>query len=123
MAVLLHILAFILLLFGSPGPLIGTKSQDDDAATVSDLNALSAALEMHYQRNGEYPTEKELVNEYETAVPGLDTEILLDGSGNFINNKGMYSYEPSECTALGCRHFRLIGTLSDGETYEKMSVR
>lgn len=118
------LIALWLLILGSSTGVTTPRSESDDLTSKSDLDAVHILLEKHYSLQGEYPTEKELTNEYETALPGVDPELLLDGKGALINTEdSLYSYRPLECTALGCKHFTLIAQLSDGTIYEKKSVR
>lgn len=122
MTSLLSLLLLYSLLVGTPTGIISTRSQDNDVAAKTDISALASGLEMHYSRNGEYPTEKELTQEPDTSLPGVDSEAFYDGDGAFINS-GKYRYQPTECTALGCKHFTLVAILSDQTTFQKQSVR
>ncbi len=118
------LIALWLLLLGSSSGITTPRSESEDLMSKSDLDAVHILLEKHYSLHGEYPTEKELTNEYETALPGVDPELLLDTSGALISTENSrYSYRPLECTSLGCKHFSLTALLSDGTEYEKKSVR
>lgn len=119
---LLSLLSFAILSLGSLSPFAIASSRAQDETAKSDINAIASALEMHYTRNGEYPTEKELTREYDTALPGINTEVLFDEDRLFIN-KGSYTYNPTNCTALGCQKYELQAKLADGSLYKKSSVR
>lgn len=122
MTFIFTVLTFLGLLFGSSHHAVSMHSQDADTQAKADMSELSTELEMHYQRNGEYPTQQELLEEYDTALPGIDPQTLFDSDGKFIDS-GTYHYVPQECTALGCKHFRLQATLSDGSLFIRDSLR
>ena len=92
-----------------------------DAERKNDINIIFTQLEVHYNEYGEYPTEKELSQEYDTVLPGADEESLTDPSGNFIQ-QGDYTYIPSICSALGCQSYELSAHLEDGTKYTKNSL-
>ena len=122
------LLSFFALILGFlPGLLVanfqGTQRQADDVVAKNDINSLYSKLEEHYNENGEYPTPKELAEEYDQQLPGLDIEAYLDANGVFINEEGSdYSYSPENCSAVGCEHYELSTTLQDGSRYTKNSL-
>ncbi len=117
---------FFSLLFGLLSGLVfsnfsGTQSQASDTASKTDINAIFQKLEEHYNEYGEYPTVDEVIYESEETFPGIDSEALYDINGDLINS-GLYSYTPSDCTALGCKKYTLSAGLEDGSTYTKLSL-
>ncbi len=120
--------SFFALLFGFlPGLVLanfqGAQSKADDVVSKNDINAMYQKLEEHYNENGEYPTVKELAEEYDQQLPGIDTEALIDAGDKFINEDGGdYSYSPTNCSAVGCEHYTISALLQDGTTYSKQSL-
>ncbi len=116
---------FALILGFLPGLLLSSfnnaQSSTTDLERKTDINELYTQLEIHYNEYGGYPTLKEITENYDIALPGLDTEALYDPSGAFIN-EGTYSYVPSGCTAIDCSSYVLDATLSDGSVFSKNSL-
>ncbi len=100
----------------------GTQAKARDTERKNDINSIYQKLEEHHNENGEYPTEKELVEEYDTQLPGIDQLALVDPNGNFIQS-GDYTYTPRDCTAVGCKKYELSTTLeSENTPYKKTSL-
>jgi type II secretory pathway pseudopilin PulG len=120
--------SFFALLFGFlPGLVLanfqGAQSKANETVANSDINSIYQKLEEHYNENGEYPTVKELSEEYDQQLPGIDAEALKDADGKFINEDGSdYTYTPENCTAVGCEHYTLSATLDDGSSITKSSL-
>lgn len=122
------LLSFLALVFGFlPGLILanfqGAQSQASDTVAKNDINSLYSKLEEHYNENGEYPTVKEIAEEYDQQLPGIDSNALTDTNEKFINEDGSdYTYAPENCSAVGCEHYVLSALLQDGTTYSKESL-
>jgi type II secretory pathway pseudopilin PulG len=97
------------------------QSRGNDIVAKNDINSIYQKLEEHYNEYGEYPTQREVTEEYDQTLPGLDPEALIDEEGKIIN-EGTYSYEPQGCQATGCLTYTLSATLEDGSNYSKQSL-
>jgi type II secretory pathway pseudopilin PulG len=121
---ILSMFIFILSIFGisTLSTFGSTQAKARDIERKNDINSIYQKLEEHYNENGEYPTEKELLEEYDTQLPGIDQNALLDPNGKFIQS-GDYTYTPTECTAVGCKKYTLSSTLEgDATLYTKTSL-
>lgn len=99
----------------------GAQTKASDTERKSDINSIYQKLEEHYNEWGEYPTEDELVQEYDEQLPGIDPEALVDPNGKNIQD-GDYKYSPTSCSATGCMLYELSAKLEDGSTYTKISL-
>lgn len=100
------------------------QSEARDTERKSDINAIHAQLEQHYAINYEYPTEQEVLIEYDYELPGLAEDSLFDPNGYKINDPaGSYQYTPTECSAIGCKHYTITARLEDKSAYQKKSLK
>ncbi len=125
MTILLSFFVLLLSLLPSfllaPSYSLQAKSRDNERR--QDIDTIYTQLEQHYVINYEYPTQKEVEIEYDLQLPALDAETLKDPRGFMINDPaGSYVYIPEDCTAIGCKSFRVIARLENDTTYEKSSI-
>jgi len=125
MTILTTIILLVLSLFG--GLVLNntntTQQRADDTMIRSDINAVFQKLEEHYNENGDYPTLKQLTERGADVLPGINPEALIDKYGVALwEQDSLYTYEPSDCGAIGCSSYTISSTLSSGEQYEKYSL-
>lgn len=124
MSMLIQLLfSTLLLLFGAFGALSSGNASAQDIERKADIDALQQALEQHRTREGEYPTAQEFARENESQLPGLEQSALIDPDGdNMLDTEGDYLYIPSDCSAVGCKHYELRAILELGSDYIKKSA-
>jgi Type II secretion system (T2SS), protein G len=111
------IFSFLLGLTGVSGQAASAR----DVERKNDINSIYQKLEEYYNDNGDYPTEEAMTINYDQKLPGLDPEALTDPDNKFINSGG-YLYQPSDCTALGCKKYSLSAKLEAGSEYVKLAL-
>jgi len=121
MTFLLLLLALFSGLFSAGTTNDNSQTKARDTERKNDINSMYQKIEEHYNDFGEYPTERELVQQHDTKLPGLDPDALIDPYGDLIQS-GEYSYTPSSCTAIGCEKYILSARLEDGSNYTKDSL-
>jgi type II secretory pathway pseudopilin PulG len=86
----------------------GAQEKGRDTVAKNDINSMYQKLEEFYNENGDYPTEKQLLEQGADLFPGIDPEALIDNNGAAIFERGgEYFYTPTECTAVGCQKYEL----------------
>lgn len=116
------LLLLISFLFGfstgrAGSPLTSVRDQERKA----DVDVIYQKLEIHYSQHSWYPLSSDISLTPEESLPGITQDELTDPDGKFIQDGG-YLYLPTECSALGCKHYSLQAELDRGNSYKRSSL-
>lgn len=97
-----------------------------DTERRSDINSIHTQLELYFADNGDYPNSTTKAG-LEIAMPDLNTDALVDPTGDDINTGGANNYDyapvPAGCGAGACTGYTLGTTLEeDGSAFNRNSL-